>query len=183
LSLTNVFLNSILGAFGLVTTSVETLNKLQASQQIVEQMKTSNKAKKLKATKTFAKRSTSRVASGSLAAATIGTVAVAVTMVSFEVYDYCDEQKAIQDDANILYGTSDDFNFEQCLEQGQQDSKQILIDVKDSASESVTAAFDSTVEYTSEKWAELKESSNQAFKATEEVRSELMDFAKELLPE
>ena len=84
-----LFLNTILGTFGLVTTSVDTLNKLKSSQVVMDKMKTRHQAKRLTATKKLAKRSSRRVASASLAAATIGTVAVAITMTGFEIHDYC----------------------------------------------------------------------------------------------
>ncbi len=176
-----LFLNTILGAFGLVTTSVETLSNLQSSQKVVEQMKTRHKANKLKVSKKFAKRSTRRVASGTLAAATIGTIAVAVTMASFEVYDYCEDKKGLQEDANILFETTDEFDFEQCLKEGKNDSKQILADVKDIASDNVLAAMNSTAEYSSEKWLLLKESTDQTFRVTNDATNELWSSTKEWL--
>jgi len=127
------------------------------------------KAKKLSVTKKLAKRSTRQIASASLAAATIGTVAVAVTMASFEVYDYCEDKKDLQDDFNILYGTNDEFNFEQCIEGGKDESKRILTEVKQSASESVFEAMNSTAEYSGEKWLAIKESSTYAFESTNDL--------------
>ncbi|PHS23654.1 MAG: hypothetical protein COA83_09525 [Methylophaga sp.] len=175
----SLFINTLLGAFNLAVTSVDKLNDLQSSQKVVEQMKARHKTKQVNVTKKFAKRSTRRVASASLAAATIGTVAVAVTLVSFEVYDYCEDKKALQDDYNILYGTTDEFNFQQCLEEGKDDSKQILINVKKSASESVAAALDSTTKYSSQKWLAVKESSAHALELTNETANRLWGTTKD----
>ena len=153
-----LFLNTILGTFGLVTTSVDTLNKLKSSQVVMDKMKTRHQAKRLTATKKLAKRSSRRVASASLAAATIGTVAVAITMTGFEIHDYCEDQASLQIDNNILYGTTDEFNLDACLEQGKEESKRILTEVKQSASESVNNAIDSAAQYSNEQWLVLAES-------------------------
>jgi mannitol-specific phosphotransferase system IIBC component len=72
----SIFLNSILGLFGLVSTSLDTLNQLKDSQEIVETMKERNKSKKEKAPKRFARKASTRVAASAVAAATIGTAAV-----------------------------------------------------------------------------------------------------------
>jgi hypothetical protein len=51
------------------------------------------------------------------------------------VYYYCQDQKTLQYDYNILYGSDDD--FELCLEQGKVDSKKMLMQVQNSASNGV----------------------------------------------
>jgi len=178
---TSLFLNSILGAFGLVTTSVEALNNLKSSQHIVEQMKTRQQVKKQKLTQKLAQRSTRRVASASLAAATIGTVAVAVTMAGFEIHDYCEDLESLHHDSNVLYGRQDKFNFQQCLEEGQEESKRILSEVKESASDSVIQALDSTLEYSAEKWLEIKASAEHALASSSAATSELWSSSKKWL--
>lgn len=175
----SLFLNSILGAFGLAATSVETLTKLQSSQKIVEQMKTRHQAKKRDVTKNFAKKSSKKIASTALAAATIGTVAVVVTVASIEVADFCEEKKSLQEDANILYGTKDEFDFDNCLEEGKQDSKIMLDEIKDSTIASANEAIDSTIEYSNEQWLAVKEASAKAFKSSEIATSELWFSLKE----
>jgi len=178
-----LFLNTILGSFGLVTTSVDTLNKLKSSQIVMEKMKTRHRAKQLNATKKLAKRSSRRVASASLAAATIGTVAVAVTMTGFEIHDYCEDKESLQTDNNILYGTTDEFNFEACIEQGKAESKRILTEVKTSASAHVSDAMNSAAQYSSEQWLALKESNAEAFESTGQTINELREFVKQWLAE
>lgn len=137
----SLFLNTILGSFGLVATSVETLRGLQASHQVVETMKARHQRKKLKAGKRFAKRAGRRVATAAVAAATIGTVAVTVTMAGMEVNDYCEERRALQEEANLLYGTDAAFDWGRCYEEGKEDAKTILADAKDAAVGKVASVF------------------------------------------
>jgi len=127
----HLFLNSILGTFGLVTTSVDTLRGLQASQQVVQQMKTRQIQKKARISKRFVKRSGKRVASGAMAAATVGAVAVIAAMTTIEVADYCEEQKELQADLDILNGTSTGFDLDQCIEQSGEDARAIYAEAKD----------------------------------------------------
>ena len=176
-----LFLNTILGTFGLVTTSVDTLNKLKSSQVVMNKMKTRHQAKRLTATKKLAKRSSRRVASASLAAATIGTVAVAITMTGFEIHDYCEDQASLQIDNNILYGTTDEFNLDACLEQGKEESKRILTEVKQSASESVNNAIDSAAQYSNEQWLVLAESNADAVESTSQTIDELKALVRQWL--
>ena len=68
--------------------------------------------KKSRITKRFVKRSGKRVASGALAAATVGTVAVVAAMTTIEIADYCEEQKELQADLDILDGTSTEFDLD-----------------------------------------------------------------------
>jgi len=175
----SLFLSTVLGAFGLAATSVESLTKLQSSQKVVEKMKTRHKAKKLDVTKNFAKRSSKKIASTALAAATIGTVAVIVTVASIEVADYCEEKKSLQEDYNILYETTGEFDFDQCLKEGKEESKIVLDEIKNSTISSANAAIDSTVEYSNEQWLAIKEASANAYKSSEIATNELWFSLKE----
>jgi hypothetical protein len=177
------FLNTLLGTFGLAATSIDTLNTLKSSQMVVDKMKTRHHIKKQALTKNLAKRSSRRVASASLAAATIGTVAVAVTMTGFEIHDYCEDKASLQNEQNILFGTSNTFDFESCIEEGKIESKRILLDVKAAASEHVNNAIESTAQYSHEKWNALKESNNNTFSSVDKATNELSDsLKKELIP-
>jgi hypothetical protein len=170
-----LFLNTILGAFGLVSTSIQSLQSLKTSHQVVEKMKKRHNQKKLNVSKKFAKKSTRRVASTALAAATVGTVAVAVTMVTFEVVDYCEEKKELQINGNLLYGTNVEFGIERCFEEGKEDSKTILQESMDSSVVAVSNAFDETAKYSGEKWAAIREASVEAFQSTGEAARDLWD--------
>ena len=142
-------------------------------------MKASHKVKKLDVTKNFAKRSSKKIASTALAAATIGTVAVVVTVASIEVADYCEDKKSLQEDFNILYEENHEFDFDQCLKEGKEESKIMLEEVKLSTAEAVTTAMDSTVEYSNEQWLAVKQASASAIKSTEIATSELWYSLKE----
>ena len=111
----HLFLNPILGMFGLAATSVEALSKLQASHQVVQKLKSRQLRKQKRISKRFVKRSGKRVASGALAAATVGTVAVVAAMTTIEISDYCEDKRALQEEATLLYGTDIEFDLEQCL--------------------------------------------------------------------
>jgi len=151
-----LFLNTILSTFGLVSTSVDTFNSLKSSQIVMEKMQNRHQIKKRNITNKLAKRSGRRIASASLAAATIGTVAVAATMTGFEIHDYCEEQASLQIEHNILYGGTTEFDFDTCLEQGQIESARILADVKQSTSDMVTEVMHSATDYSHQQWLALK---------------------------
>jgi predicted small secreted protein len=178
---TSLFFNTILGAFGLTATSISALKNLKNSQLITERMKKRHAQKKIKTTKRFAARSGKRVASTALAAATIGTVAVVATMTYLEVSNYCEDKQDLQQDANILYGTDVEFDLDQCVKEGEEDSKRILSEVKEQSIETASSAFDNTIQYSAEKWAAIKTASMQALQASGDGASELWDSTKSWL--
>ena len=174
----SLFLNSILGVFGLAATSVGTLSSLQASQQIVEKMKQRHLHKKARVSQRFVKRSGKRVASAALAAATVGTVAVAVAMTSMEISDYCDEKETLQKDANLLYGTNEAFDLETCIEESQDEARAILSEATNTVTQTVGDAFDKTGEYSREAWANVKRTTGDALDSTSAALSDIWESAK-----
>lgn len=168
-----LFLNTILGAFGLAATSIETLQNLKTSQQIVERMKTRQAQKKLKFTKRFAKR----IASAAVAAATVGTIGVAVAVTALEANDYCEEKSELQEDADILNGTKTEFDYRACYEDGKKDLSAVLTQVKDSTVEAASDAWKSTAHYSAEKWTSIKESCSDALESAGGASSRLWDAA------
>tara|TARA_R110002095_G_scaffold182303_2_gene159564 strand:+ start:5274 stop:5873 length:600 start_codon:yes stop_codon:yes gene_type:complete len=178
---TSLFFNTILAAVGLTATSISALKNLKNSQLITERMKKRHAQKKIKTTKRFAARSGKRVASTALAAATIGTVAVVATMTYLEVSNYCEDKQDLQQDANILYGTDVEFDLDQCVKEGEEDSKRILSEVKEQSIETASSAFDNTIQYSAEKWAAIKTASMQALQASGDGASELWDSTKSWL--
>ncbi len=152
-----LFLNTILATFGLVSTSVETLHHLKSSQTVIEKMKVRHQTKTQNLTKRLTKRSSRRVAAASLAAATVGTAAVAITMTGFEIQDYCEQQASLHTEHSILYSTMDEFDYNACLEQSKVDSVRILTEVKQSANESVAEAMDFATDYSHDKWLAIKD--------------------------
>jgi hypothetical protein len=173
----SLFLNTILGAFGMAATSIETLQNLKTSQQIVERMKTRQAQKKLKVTKRFAKRPAKRIASAAVAAATVGTIGVAVAVTALEANDYCEEKRELQEDTDILNGTHTEFDYEACYEEGKKDLSSVLSQVKDSTVDAVANAWKSTAHYSTEKWVSIKESCSDALESTGTASSRLWDAA------
>ena len=137
----SLFLNSVLGLFGLAATSVETLQELRSSQQVVEQLKHRHQKKKASVSKRLVKRSSKRIGATMLAAATVGTVAVAATVVGLEVADYCEEKQALNETEAILYGTDEGFDMEQCFDEGREELTSLLTDARDASIEAVLNTF------------------------------------------
>ena len=177
----NLFLTTILGTFGLAMTSVDKLQQMRQSQRVVDKMKARHADKKSALAKRHSKRAGKRIASTALAAATIGTVAVAVTMATIEVDDYCDEQRVLQDDANILYGTEVEFDLGQCVDQGLQDSAGLLSEVKHSAGQAVAEALESSAVYSAEAWQAVKQQGVDALQLAGDVAASLWDAMRNSL--
>ncbi|ANG63074.1 hypothetical protein A8C75_11720 [Marinobacterium aestuarii] len=137
----SLYLNTILGLFGLATTSINALQELRSSKQVVEQMKQRHQGKKVSASKRLVKRSTKRIGSTLLAAATVGTVAVTAVMVGLEVEDYCDEKQSLHEDASILYGTGSAFDSEQCFDEGREELVRLVLDAKNASVDRVLSTF------------------------------------------
>lgn len=148
----SLFLNSILGFFGLAATGAATLSQLRASQQVLEQVKKRHAAKRRHVSKRLVKRSGKRVASTALAAATVGTVGVAVVMTGLEIEDYCKEKESLQEDANLLHGTDTPFDYELCLQESRGDAKAILTEAKNSAEVAASEALAFSGTYSREAW-------------------------------
>lgn len=119
------FLSGFLGLFGYSAVTLSELQRLTASKQVVEKMKTRHKAKKVNATKKFYKRAGKKVSATALSAATLGTVAVVGTLTYLEISQYCEEQKELIDDENILFSTHELFDTTACLSRAKEDSMAI----------------------------------------------------------
>ncbi|WP_321323988.1 hypothetical protein [Thiomicrorhabdus sp.] len=152
----STFLNGILGLFGLASTSTKTLNELRNSKQVVENMKKRHAEKKLAVSKKYVKRSSQKIASSAVAAATIGTAGVVVTIAGLEVYEYCEDKKELQEDENILFNKKEEFNFNECLIAANEDSKEIVTSVKKAVPEIVDQAWEDTKGFSSETWETTK---------------------------
>ena len=171
----SLFLNSILGMFGLAATTVESLNNLRASEQVLNKVKHRHAKKKTRVAKRLVKRSGKRVAATALAAATIGTVAVAVAMTSMEIADYCSEKKDLQEEANVLHGTNVEFDTEQCVEESKDDAEALLTEAKTAVTSSVSDAFESTAHYSKELWASAKTATGHAYDSTSFALGKMWD--------
>lgn len=161
-----LFLQTILAAFGLVATSIETLQNLKASQQVVERMKAKHADRKTQASKRFVKRSGKRVASATLAAATVGTAGVVIAVTAVEIADYCEEKRELVADAMILYGTDDEFNFLACVNEAKDDVAIIWDEASDATVSAVSKAVDSSAQYGMAHWESIKDASQQAYQSS-----------------
>ncbi|BDZ73614.1 hypothetical protein GCM10025856_13330 [Methylophaga marina] len=81
----------------------------------------------------------------------------------------------MQDEYNILYKTEIQFGYQECLIKAKEESQQILTQVKDSASNSVSSVIDSTANYSAEKWEELKNSTNKALNPSNETTDKVFE--------
>lgn len=169
----SLFLNTILGFFGMVATPVSTLQNLQTSQNIVKKMKVRQKRKSTKITKRFAKKSAKRIASGAVAAATIGTAAVVGTMTVIEIADYCEEKQEIHEDLNILDGTDTAFDYGQCVDEATEDAKEIFGQLKDSSVAAIADVFNGTIEYGTKQWGAIRKASMLALQSSGQSVSDL----------
>jgi len=143
----SLFLNTILASFGLVSTSIESLNSLHNSKKVVEQMKTRHKAKKKNFSKKFTKRAGAKLSSTATSAIpVIGVIGAIVAVAGLEASYYCEDKKELQEDENVLFGTNELFDNDQCLAEAQQDSKEIVADAKEAVSQSLSDAWDSLYE-------------------------------------
>lgn len=168
---TSMFLNSILGIFGLISTSLDSFNSLQESKQIMGEIKKRHKTKKLNASKKFVKRSSKKIASAAVTAATIGTAGVVIVVAGFEVYDYCEDKKELLADENILFKTNKEFDYSKCLNDAQKDSNEIIILVKEAVPEIVASAWEDTKDISNETWESTKKISADAWASTSDATS------------
>ena len=173
----NLFLNSLLGAFNLAVIPVATLAQLQASQRIVDAMKARHFRKKALVSKRFIKRAGKRVASTALAAATVGTIAVAAAMTTAEASDYCNQKAELQEQGNILFGTDNEFDLEQCIQKSTDDAKAILAEAKATVTSRISSAFDTARRYSRQIWASVKAATSNAIDYTESASTNLWNSA------
>ena len=179
--LMTMFLNSILGAFGMVATSFESFQKLKASQGIVQELIQRHEKKKINVSKNIVKRAGKKISVTTVAAATIGTVAVAAIITGLEIEDYCNEKKELHEEGQILFETSNEFNYKVCLEEAKADSIEIYNQLKESSFTAVSGAFKDSSEYTSHKWSVLVEEIKEKTSVALNASSSLVERAKELL--
>lgn len=147
------FFTSIFALFGYAALPIEQLNKLTHSKEIVQKMQKRHKSKSANVSKRFVKRSGKKVAITAVSAATIGTVAVIGTLTYLEISQYCDDKRVLNDDANILFDTQQEFDMQACLEQGKQDS----------------------AHFANEAWQSIKKSGSEVLDDIEKSSEQLLD--------
>jgi hypothetical protein len=155
------FFSSLLSLFGYAVLPIESLKNLTHSKKIVQKMQHRNKVKSANVSKRFIKRSGKKVAVTAVSAATIGTVAVIGTLTYLEISQYCEDKKALNEDANILFDTDKIFDMAACLEQGKQDS----------------------TNFANEAWRSIKEKGLDVFESIEQASDELLDPSRKATTE
>ncbi len=114
-----------MGLLGYSAIPLSELAKLKTSSQVVDKMKARHKTKKVNATKKFYKKAGKKVSVTAVSAATLGTVAVVGTLTYLEISQYCEEQKELIDEENILFSTDMAFDAESCMSSAKEDSIKI----------------------------------------------------------
>lgn len=147
------FFSSLLTFFGYAVLPIESLKSLTHSKKIVQKMQHRNKVKNSNVSKRFIKRSGKKVAVTAVSAATIGTVAVIGTLTYLEISQYCDDKDGLNEEANILFDTDEQFDMNACLEQGKQDS----------------------AHFANEAWHSIQETSSDVLDSIEQTSDELLD--------
>ncbi len=117
LLLFKLFTAPILAMAGLGYTSLETLQTLQVGNTALREMQRRNDKRRQDAGKRFTRKAQKKLAVSALAAATIGTPAVALATIKLEVDDECERREQLHADADLLFGTSTDFDTELCLDE------------------------------------------------------------------
>lgn len=181
----SLFWSSILGIFGFAAIPFERLQMLQASRQAlqatqgkVDKMKERHETKMSSISEKRIKKTTMRVSAATIAAGTIGTLAVAGTVITFEALDYCAEKKMLYEDDNILNGTEiTSFDLDKCHKEVEQDVADIWVKLKNSSNETINEVFNTTTDYSADTWANVKENIKEAMESSTIVASELLDKA------
>ncbi len=152
----SLFAQSLLGLFGLAYTSAETLARLHHAQAVVEKLQARHALKKQRAAKRVVKRSARRLAAVGLAAATVGTAAVVVTVASLEADDYCAEQQALQEEADLLYDTASAFDYAQCLAAARSDYGALASETLATLTQATEATVERSRDAGREAWARVR---------------------------
>jgi len=161
-----LFLNSILGAFGLVSTSLGTFSNLQQSKQTLDLVKKRHKTKKANISKKFVKRTSKKVAASAVSAATVGTAMVVITVAGLEVIDYCNDKEELLNDGNILFRTGDSFDYYECMSEAKNDSSEIIASTREVAPQFVSMAWEDTKKISLDTWESTKVISKNTWAAT-----------------
>ncbi|MEE1673608.1 hypothetical protein SNR37_003034 [Agarivorans aestuarii] len=117
--------SSLLSFVGYAAIPINELHKLTASNIAIEKLKNNHVNKKTRVTKRFAKRTAKKVGATAVSAATIGTVAVIGTMTYIEINEFCEDQRQLSEEENILFNKNLTFDFSACVKSAKEDSTEI----------------------------------------------------------
>lgn len=103
--------------------------------------------KKNNFSKKFTTRAGAKLSStASSAIPIVGSVGAVIAIASLEAHYYCEDKKELQEDENILFDTRINFDSEDCLQEAQYDSKQVIVAATESVTQSVTNTWNELTE-------------------------------------
>ena len=68
----------------------------------------------------------------------------------------CEEQESLLEEGNLLNGTNDAFDLDQCLEDAQSDTREIVASARSDASEAVADTWSEARNYSAEQYQDLR---------------------------
>jgi len=175
----SLFMNIILGFFGQGVVSLEAIQGLKASEQIVKKMKNRHKTKRVNLTKRLVKKSSKKIAASSVAA-TVGPAGVILVLGYFEAEDYCHRQGELLADENILFGTNKEFDIKTCLSTAKVDLEEIAKSSIAHANVTMEKTWEDTMVISKNAWQQSKELSNGVWNSAKKLSKGAWKGAKGL---
>ncbi len=162
-----IFLNSILGIFGLVSTSVDSFNSLVEAKQTMSKVKKQHKVKKANLSKKFVKRTSKKITATAMGFVPGAGAVMAVSAVTaLAVIEYCEDKEEINNEGNLLFGTDNSFDYTACMTEAKKDSLVMVESVKEDAPNVVSSAWELTKGISNEAWSSVVNSSSGAWAET-----------------
>jgi hypothetical protein len=152
-----LFMTPILGLFSLTTTTVANLHKLEASNAILSRLRDRNKLAKEQLKKKYLAKLGKKLSSSTIAAATIGTAAVAASTVYFAASEYCERQEELLALENELESKNDTFDQEKCLDLAKDDAAELLATVRAPNLADLVEIKEEVISFSSDNWNLLQE--------------------------
>jgi hypothetical protein len=152
-----LFMTPILGLFNLTTTTVAHLHKLEASNAILNRLRDRNKLAKEQLKKQYLAKLGKKISSSTIAAATIGTAAVAASTVYFAASEYCERQEELLALENELESKTDAFDQEKCLDLAKNDAAELLATARAPNLADLEEMKEEIISFSSENWKLLQQ--------------------------
>ena len=152
-----LFMTPILGLFNLTTTTVANLHKLEASSAILNRLRDRKKLAKEQLKKKYLAKLGKKLSSSTIAAATIGTAAVAASTVYFAASEYCERQEELLALENELESKNDTFDQEKCLDLAKDDAAELLATVRAPNLADLVEIKEEVISFSSDNWNLLQE--------------------------
>jgi hypothetical protein len=157
-----LFMNGILGIFGLAATKVEALVALNGAQQVLQKVRKRHIKKRIKYKGILKGRITKKL-----------LPMLPVIGAGFVVYDYCLDEKELQIDEDILNGTQTEFGMEECKQRGKENITHELYELK----EKLKSLKNQSVDGTREGWSKTKKWID---KMRKEIKNDSQNFRQKI---